>query len=58
MFCKHLYQAGITKEIISQKESEIINTLKSQNAVISGQIDDSNTAGQSQLPPVSTFSWV
>lgn len=37
------------------KEREILNIFKSSDATISGQIDDSNIADQSQLLPVSVL---
>lgn len=54
-FCKTLYQIGVTKEIISEKESEILNILKPPNIAISGQIDDSNIVDPSELLPVSSY---
>lgn len=57
-FCKNLFEVGVTAEIISQKESEILNILNPHNTVISGLEDDSNLADQSQLLPVSDFSVV
>ena len=52
-FCKNLYQSGVTAEIISQKESEILKILNSQSTASNIQGDDSNIADQNQLPPVS-----
>ena len=52
-FCKNLFGIGVTSEMISQKEEEILNIFKGQNTVISGQVDDSNISDQSQLPAVS-----
>ena len=54
-FCKNLHQIGVTAEIISQKESEILNILKAPNPTNGGQIDASASANQSRLPPVSNF---
>ena len=55
-FCKNLFEIGVTAEIISQKESEILNILNPNNQVISDLEDDSSLADQSRLPPVSGFS--
>ena len=54
-FCKNLFGIGVTSEMISQKEEEILNIFKAQNAAVSGKVDDSNIADQSQLPAVSDF---
>ena len=55
-FCKNLFQIGVTPEMIKQKEREILDIFQSQDTTISGQIDGSNIAGQSQLPTVSNYS--
>ena len=52
-FFKKLYQTGVTKEMISQNEEEILKILNPQNTTISGQRDDSDIAGPSQLSAVS-----
>lgn len=44
-FCKDLHQIGVSANVITQKEREILNICKPQSAATSG--------GQSQLPPVS-----
>ena len=49
---------GITAEVIGQKEEEILNILKSQNTVISGQAGDSNIGDHNQLPVVGDLSSV
>ena len=54
-FCKNLYRIGVTSEMISQKEGEILNIFNSQDTAISGQIENSNIADQSQFPVVSHF---
>ena len=54
-FCKNLFGIGVTSEMISQKEEEILNIFKAQNTAISGRVDVSNIASQSQLPAVSDF---
>ena len=54
-FCKGLFEIGVTKEMISQKEGEIRNIFQHQIPVTSSQVDDSAIAGQSQLPAVSDF---
>ena len=38
-FFKNLYEVGVTKEMISQKESEILNIFKPQNTATSSQIE-------------------
>ena len=55
---KKLYQTGVTKEMISQNEEEILKIFNPQDTTISGQTNDSNVAGQSQLPAVSGFMGV
>ena len=56
-FCKDLFEIGVTKEMISQKEGEIRNIFQPQNPATSSQVDDdSSILGQSQLPVVSDFS--
>ena len=57
-FCKNLSQIGVTREMISQKEEEILNIFKTQNTTTNGQIDDDNSTGQGKLPAVSNFSSV
>ena len=52
-FCKNLFGIGVTSEMISQKEEEILNIFKAENTDISVQIDNNNIADQSQLPTVS-----
>ena len=52
-FCKGLFDIGVTKEMIGEKEQEIRNIFNPQNSVTSSQIgDDSTIAGRSQLPAV------
>ena len=57
-FCKSLYRIGVTAELISQKEREILNIFKPHKTAVSGQTDDRNFTGQRQLPTVSDFSGV
>ena len=57
-FLKNLHTIGVTPDMISQKEAEILNIFETQNIAISGQSDDSKLASQSQLPKVSGFSGV
>ena len=52
---KKLYQTGVTKEMISQNKEEILKMFNPQSTTISGQTNDSNVAGQSQLLVVSGF---
>ena len=47
---KRLHQAGVTPEMIKQKESEILNIFNPQNTAVSGQIDYSNIPDQARLP--------
>ena len=55
-FCKNLFQIGVTSEMISQKEQEILDIFNNQNTATSSQIDDnSDIADQSQLPAVSSY---
>ena len=49
-FCRGLFQAGVTAEMISQNEREIHNVLfRHQNASSSSQMDDGTIEDQSQL---------
>ena len=55
-FCKGLFDIGVTKEMIGEKEEEIRNIFNPQNSATSG--DSSTIADQSQLTAVSDFSGV
>ena len=52
-FCKGLFDIGVTKEMIGEKEEEIRNIFNPQNTATSGQIGGSTIADQSKLPAVS-----
>ena len=52
-FCKSLFQTGVTAEMISQKEGEILKIFKPENTATSSQVDDHTIEDKSQLPPVS-----
>ena len=52
-FCKKLFQIGVTSEMISQKEKEILDIFNTQDAATSCQTDDGDIADQSQLLVVS-----
>ena len=55
-FCRSLFQIGVTSEMLRQKNTDILNIFRPQNAALfNSQMDDSNIVGQSQLPPVSNF---
>ena len=55
-FCKNLFQIGVTSEMISQKEKEILDIFNTQSVATSSQISDSgDIADQSQLLVVSDF---
>ena len=54
-FCKNLHLSGVTKEMISRKQTEILNTLKPQNTAIRSQINGSSIADRIELPIVSDF---
>ena len=43
-FCKSLYQIGVTAEMISRKEREILNIFQPQCTATSSQIDDRTTS--------------
>ena len=45
-FCKKLFQSGVTAEIINQKEKEILDILKVQDAAISGPVESSTITNQ------------
>ena len=52
-FRKDLYEIGVTADMINQKKSEILNIVKAQDTVISGQMGGCNIAEQNQLLEVS-----
>ena len=54
-FCKNLYQIGITEDMILEKEQEILEILRSQGTVASGQIGGSNIGDQCQLLRASSL---
>ena len=52
-FCKKLFQMGVTSEVITQKEGEILNILNQpQDTATSDERNDSGS-GSTQLPKVS-----
>ena len=55
-FCKNLLHIGVTPDIISQKEEEILNIFKPQDSA-NERNDSGNTADQSQLLEVRYFRW-
>lgn len=57
-FCKSLYQVGVTAEMISQKEEEILNIFNSQNTATSSPEDNGVIEDQGLLPEVGDFSIV
>ena len=54
-FCKTLFEIGVTSSVISQNKCEILNICK---PLISAQINNSNTASQSQSPAVGNFLFI
>ena len=54
-FCQKLFKIGVTSEMISQREGEILNIFQPQDTAtaISGESDSSNLTDQSQPPTVS-----
>ena len=56
-FCRSLFQAGVTSEMIAQKEEEIINIFNQTQDTATGdeRNNSSNITNQSQLLPVSYF---
>ena len=57
-FCKNLLQMGVTSEMITQKEGEILNMFNQpQNTATGNERDNSsgNITDQSQQPTVSCF---
>ena len=54
-FCRYLFQIGVTSEMISQKEAEILDIFKLQGTAIRGLADNGNIADRSQLPAVRCF---
>ena len=58
--CRNLFQIGVTSEMISQKEEEILNIFKPQDTATGdgrgGESDSgANITGRSQLLAVSYF---
>ena len=53
-FYKSLFQTGVTAEMIKQKEAEILDIFKAQNAAIGGLKDDNTIRN---LTVVSTLLW-
>lgn len=47
-FCYDLDHVGVTQDTIHQKETEILETLRSQGMVTSDQVDDGNVEDQGQ----------
>ena len=60
-FCKNLFQMGVTSDMITQKEGEILNIFNEPQDTAFGDEghDGSNIADQSQLLRVSysLYSW-
>ena len=54
---KDLHQIGVTAEMITQKEEEILDMFRSQNTATSSQIDGSNISDDSRLPAVSGYKF-
>ena len=49
-FCKNLFQIGVTSEMISEKEKEILDIFNAQSTATSSQIGDSgDIADQNQV---------
>ena len=55
-FCNSLHQIGVTAELISQKEREILNIFQSQNAVSSNQIVDGTMEDETEISVVGNSS--
>ena len=54
-FCKNLYQIGVTSDMISQKQEEILSIFKPQIIASNGQMGDNDTRNPCQLPAVRDF---
>ena len=50
-FCKNLYQIGVTPEMMSQKQSEILNIFNSKTSTIRSILDQTSIAGRHGREP-------